>query len=451
MNDINTGIKQHSPKYITNLTRLVQLENQVRQTKSIKALQFLAVNHTRQLLRYDQAFLVFRHRHQWRLVSIANTTVVDTHSPLACIIKAITQSHSTFFKQSALNPNIQQLCKNTDNSYRQLMMPHILYQPIKLPTGKLVGGLWLGRAQKQWQPAEQTLLTHLSTIYGHGFQALGLKDKQLSRLTPKKYIACCIALIFLFCYPVSLTITAPAEIVARTPTIVSAPINGVIKQLWVKPNQSVASQQKLFSFETTALANQYAISQQQLNLAYTRYHQALQISLKKSLVENNIALYQAEAKLRLAESKFTQAQLDQAEVVATQAGIVQFSSVSDWQGRPVITGEQVMTISDPQDVMVNIYVPVKNHTIFPEKAQIKLFLDAVPLQPLQATLQQVSFTAAPHPLAGLSYQLSASLDNKHTKAQIGLKGTAKVYSEPVSLFYYLFRRPITAIRQYLGV
>ncbi|MCX4028434.1 HlyD family efflux transporter periplasmic adaptor subunit [Endozoicomonas sp. SM1973] len=451
MNDINTGIKQPSAKYITNLTRLIQLENQVRQTTSIKALQFLAVNHTRQLLRYDQAFLVFHHRYQWQLVSIANTTVIDSHSPLACIVKAVTQTHSTFFKQPAFNPNIQQLFKNTDNSYRKLIMPHILYHPIRLPTGKLIGGLWLGRTQKKWQPTEQTLLRHLSTIYGHGFQALGVKEKRLIKLTPKRYIVCCIALILLFCFPVSLTITAPAEIVARAPTIVSAPINGVIKQLWVKPNQTVASQQKLFSFETTTLANQYAISQQQLNLAYTRYHQALQISLKKSLVESNIGLYQAEAKLRLAESQFTQAQLAQAEVIATQSGIVQFSSVSDWQGRPVVTGEQVMTISDPQDVIVNIYVPVKNHTVLPDNAQIKLFLDAVPLQPLQATLQQVSFAATPHPAAGLSYQLSASLNNQPKIAQIGLKGTAKVYSESVSLFYYLFRRPITAIRQFLGI
>ncbi|WP_163832706.1 efflux RND transporter periplasmic adaptor subunit [Spartinivicinus ruber] len=451
MSDLNIGIKQPNTKYITSLTRLVKLENQVRQVKSIKALQFLIVNHTNQLLLYDQAFLVFYQHCQWRLVSIANASVVDVHSPLACTIKTITHNHPNFFKKTELNPNIKQLLNTNNINSQNLIVPHVLYQPIYLPTGKLVGGLWLGRTKIKWQPSEQRLLSHLTTIYGHGLQALGIKDKQLLWITPKKVIVCCIMLLLLFCYPVSLTITAPAEIISRAPTVISAPISGVIKQLWVTPNQTVVTQQKLFSFETTDLANQFAISQQQLNLAYTRYHQALQVSLKQSLTENNIALYQAEAKLRLAESTFTQAQLAEAEVTATQTGIVQFSSVNDWQGRPVAVGQQVMTISDPHDLIVHIHVPVKDYTLLPDNSKIKLFLDAAPLQPLQATLQKVSFSASPHPIAGLSYQLTASLNDYQGIAQIGLKGTAKVYSTSVSLFYYLFRRPITAIRQFLGV
>ena len=35
--------------------------------------------------------------------------------------------------------------------------------------------------------------------------------------------------------------------------------------------------------------------------------------------------------------------------------------------------------------------------------------------------------------------------------RLGLRGTARVYGEPVSLFYYLLRRPITALRQWTGV
>ena len=35
--------------------------------------------------------------------------------------------------------------------------------------------------------------------------------------------------------------------------------------------------------------------------------------------------------------------------------------------------------------------------------------------------------------------------------RLGLRGTARIHGEPVSLFYYLFRRPIVTFRQLTGV
>jgi hypothetical protein len=34
---------------------------------------------------------------------------------------------------------------------------------------------------------------------------------------------------------------------------------------------------------------------------------------------------------------------------------------------------------------------------------------------------------------------------------MGLKGTAKIYGDKVPLFYYLMRRPISALRQTFGI
>ena len=35
--------------------------------------------------------------------------------------------------------------------------------------------------------------------------------------------------------------------------------------------------------------------------------------------------------------------------------------------------------------------------------------------------------------------------------RIGLRGTARVYGPRTTMFYFLFRRPITAMRQLIGV
>jgi len=51
----------------------------------------------------------------------------------------------------------------------------------------------------------------------------------------------------------------------------------------------------------------------------------------------------------------------------------------------------------------------------------------------------------------LSYKLVSSFEGNKKKPRIGLRGTAKVYGSRVILFYYLFRKPITFIRQLIGI
>ena len=48
-------------------------------------------------------------------------------------------------------------------------------------------------------------------------------------------------------------------------------------------------------------------------------------------------------------------------------------------------------------------------------------------------------------------RLKATLDDSSRMPRIGLRGTAKIYGEKVTLFYYLARRPLAAARQFLGL
>jgi hypothetical protein len=50
----------------------------------------------------------------------------------------------------------------------------------------------------------------------------------------------------------------------------------------------------------------------------------------------------------------------------------------------------------------------------------------------------------------LSYKLGASFEGKKPP-RIGLRGTAKVYGSRVFLFYYVLRKPITFVRQLIGI
>ena len=47
--------------------------------------------------------------------------------------------------------------------------------------------------------------------------------------------------------------------------------------------------------------------------------------------------------------------------------------------------------------------------------------------------------------------LKATFDGPEQERRIGLQGTTKVYGGRVSLFYYIFRKPLSVIRREVGL
>jgi len=87
-----------------------------------------------------------------------------------------------------------------------------------------------------------------------------------------------------------------------------------------------------------------------------------------------------------------------------------------------------------------------------ENARIKVFLDAAPMAPLDAHVVRAAYKAEPDATGKANFTVTARVDDANAPAErLGLRGTARVYGEPVSLVYYLLRRPITALRQWSGV
>lgn len=77
---------------------------------------------------------------------------------------------------------------------------------------------------------------------------------------------------------------------------------------------------------------------------------------------------------------------------------------------------------------------------------------ADPLDALHAVVRHAAYEPQRTPEDVLAYRLVATLAAADGAAppRIGMRGTARIYGERVSLFFYLFRRPITSLRQWLG-
>ncbi len=112
-------------------------------------------------------------------------------------------------------------------------------------------------------------------------------------------------------------------------------------------------------------------------------------------------------------------------------------------------------LANPGNAGVLIWLAVPDAINLEPGAQVKLYLQVAPLDPLEAKLSETSYQATQSPGGIHSYRLKARFDDlsaeQRERVRIGLKGTAKIYGERAPLGYYLFRRPIAAFRQFTGL
>jgi hypothetical protein len=114
-------------------------------------------------------------------------------------------------------------------------------------------------------------------------------------------------------------------------------------------------------------------------------------------------------------------------------------------------GERIMTVADPSLVGVTIYLPPEDAVHLDIGGEVSVFLNINPLSPVKAKITQTSYEATVLPDNTLAYVVKAELEPGAGFPRIGHRGTAKVYGDPVSLGYYLFRKPILFLRKSLGV
>jgi len=110
-----------------------------------------------------------------------------------------------------------------------------------------------------------------------------------------------------------------------------------------------------------------------------------------------------------------------------------------------------MLIADPKRKELDVWLPVNDAITLTPGSRIKLFLNVQPLQPIRAVLSYASYSAEKRPDGTLAYLIKAYFPKGQHVPRIGFKGTAKLYGEKVSLFYYLMWKPLSAIRRTLGL
>lgn len=433
----------------------VHLEERARAARSIPELRFTIANETFALAPYRQAFVWEVDPRRTRLATVSGLAQPAPDAPFGQWLGRLGDALLARPELDGEYVGAADLPAALAADWAEWLPQWLLCLPIATPDGQRValaafaldepvgedGSVWLAR---------------LPAVWGHAWAALpgGRAPRGVRPLRRALRWALPLAIAALGAVPVRTSVLAPAEISPLQAFAVAAPMDGVIREFHVVPNQPVKAGDRLFTLDDTTLRNRREVAQRQLAVARADALAAAQKGFDNATSRAELAALEGRVAERRAELESIEQQLGRIRVTATRAGVVVFGDAVDWQGRPVVTGERVALLADPEDAGVLVWLPVADAIALQEGAELQLFLRVAPTAPLRARVEQTSYQATLSPEGVASYRLRARFTDltpeQARQVRIGLAGTAKLYGERAPIAYAVLRRPLAALREWTG-
>ena len=444
-----------------NISKLLQLEHNCRNCESIKELYYQIVNETRNLVNYSQGVLLtIDFSGKYKVVGISDIPVVDSTSPyVQWIENIIIDLNNNEKSKDIFVVDTKTDLKQIDfKSMHEFSPSNILFIPLKsIKENREINYILLLFKEEKWLEKDILILKHLSSSLAYFLFAM--RSTGISQILRKislknKYLKISIFLLIILMFlPVKLSVLAPLEVEAKNPYVVTSPLNAVIEEVKVFPNDKIEKEQLLVKFDDVDFNNNYLVAKRTLDVANAQLHTVKQSSFFDATQKSQISQLESQVKLKEAELNFAQEQLGKTKIYAKEDGIAIINNPNDWKGKPVTTGERVFLIAKPQSIELKIMLPVSEAIFLEENALIKAFFDNDPTNSWSGKVKYISYKPELTEQNVLSYKITADFDDIKENGyipSIGLRGTAKIYSKKVTLFFYLFRKPITAVRQWIG-
>ena len=432
-----------SPEQV--FARLLQLERLARQAETSEKLGWSMVNDSQSLFGFRHAALLINGRVQ----ALTGVSVIDPHAPFVAFTeRAVRQLAAKDKVAQVTQVDANWLDDETRQAWRSLSAAQAAWLPLKNRKGEVFGGLWIAR-DAPWQESELLLAVPLAENWAHAWQALAPRSAWRRGRRKSKLIVAAVVLLAILLIPVRQSVLAPAEVVPLGGLVVTAPLDGVIAQLNVRPNQSVHKGELLLRFDNTVLNAQAEVAERALGVAEAELRTSAQRAFGDADSKAKLDLLAAQVEQKRAELAWSQDLLQRSEVRAGRDGIAVFADADQLKGKPVSTGMRLMELANPQQAELKIELDVGDAINFPDKADVVLFLDSDPLQRHDASLERIAYESALTPQGSLAWRLDARFADRAPR--IGLRGTAKIYGERVPFALYLLRKPLAALRKAVGI
>ena len=436
-------VSQNNP-----LTALISLEQRIREAENIDELYFLIVNETHNLTPYSQAILF---RHDGFLLSVSGVSEFEYGAPFIQWVKEkISPEISNF--DYPVNVTGKLFFPENAEIWTEWFPEFGLIIPLKSALKGHIGNLLLLR-DYAWNSDEQEILSVLMGAYGH---AMGFFVKEKRRRVffhKKNFIRLSIIFVILglLAVKVPLTVLAPAEIVAVNPSVIRAPTDGVVRKVLVSPNQIVDKGDYLFEMDAVSQRNELAIAQKVFSSLKAQYSQLTRSALSNSSSKKYLAETMGRMREQRAKIEYLQELISRMNMTAPVRGAVIIDDPVSWAGKPVNLGEKVLSLADQNDVEIEAWLAISDAIELPKGSLMKVYLNSDPLFPVEGALRTFSYQAQERHGETFSHRIRGVILSNGAPPRLGLRGTARIEGRRVSLLYWIFRRPLSVLRQFFGV
>ena len=443
------------PQTRSTAASLLEFERKLRQCHSLRELLFAAVNESFSTLRFDQAVIWLQGRGSEPYVgAVSGLAEVSPESPyvqwLLHALEYIRVNHTDRVAAFAYAELPEALVEDGSEWVHEHLLHCYLYDP----DGAVHGGLLFTRSEP-FDENEIAVAEWIASATGFALWAWRRERREIRWLArrPGRYLGLGLVALaaVLALVPVRLSALAPAEITPIRPVPITSPIEGVVARVAVQPNQIVRADQVLVELDDTSIRNRLEVARKAFETARADYQRAVNKSFTDEASKGELLVLESRARERAAEGQYLSELLGRLRLTAPQGGIAIFTDSEDWRGRPVLPGEKIMMVADPSLVGVTVYLPPEDAVQLEIGGELTVYLNIDPLSPIKAKIVQTSYEVTTLPDNTLAYIVKAEMQPGYGLPRIGNRGTAKVFGEPVTLGYYLFRKPILFMRRSLGV
>ena len=435
---------------------LDRLVARAREADTEAALYFCVANDSHALLPYRAALVFEVQGGSARFVCQSGLTSVDRRGAYGSwceqVAKAMLVGQGGAVSMQQLSPSLHAAWQEY---WPEVVHVHVLPGPQGQPLG-----LVIYVSDQPWSPQAGAMFGALHQAYGLCLQGLrsrrsgwlsGRRADGRARCTGRFMLAGLLLGVLVLCIPVRQFVVAPAEIISLDAVAVTSPVEGIVAELVVKPNQAVKKGDVLVRLDDTAIRNRLDAARQALEVARADYLAGAHRAFMSSDKTSETGVLRGRISERLAEVAFLQEQLGMQRIRALRDGIAVYGQESDWIGKPVAAGQRIMELADASQIGAQVWVPVADAIQLASGAPFTVLLHADPLNPVQALIEQASYQAVKSPDGVAAYRVRARLAEGALAPRLGLRGSAKIDGQQVPLAYFLMRRPLSVARQWLGV
>lgn len=425
--------------------------------KSRENLKFVILNDTLHIVNYDRAVLFELEGNKAKLIGISGQVQVKSGGALQedwkHLVNALIDNKKP---QRLVDDSFRQEALPLWKKYQEHTHPILFWLPLQ-HEGKAELGLLL----EIWPASEKPLpsLETMEAVNSLLLPAYALCWEKMSPLKITHYIPFNRAqwllfglaiLLSLFIIRVPLRVVAPAEIEPKDPYIIAAPLEGIIDQIVVKPGEIVKKEAPLIEYDRRVPEQELKVAQKEVEISQAEVNRAMTLGLKDKQALSQLQGLQLKldkAKVNLGLAEFHASQL---VVKAPADGVIMLDSPEEWRGKPVRVGEKILALSDPAKTKVRIWIPENDNIVLNSQKPIKVYLNIRPETGYEAKINYIGNESIVTEKHVPSFIAEADWVEQPPDIKLGLKGTAILYGDRVSLFYYIIRRPLSAIRHLIG-